>query len=77
MNYRPHIVAIVIAAPALAGCVAKQESMTFGEVPRDGRGLPVWSVVAKKASRPDLIPAAYRPKPANESRAAASSGEQS
>ncbi|MDO9490532.1 MAG: hypothetical protein Q7J32_19350 [Sphingomonadaceae bacterium] len=51
--------------------------MTFGEVPRDGRGLPVWSVVAKKASRPDLIPAAYRPKPANESRAAASSGEQS
>jgi len=77
MNYRPHIMAIVITASALAGCVPTQAPMTFGEVPRDGRGLPVWSVVARKASRPDLIPAAYRPRPATDPQAAGPSAKQS
>ncbi len=56
-------VSFLVATAMLAGCAPARLPMTFGEVPRDGRGLPVWSVVAKKASRPDLIPAADRPKP--------------
>lgn len=68
---------VLLAALAVAGCAATPAAMTFGEVPRDGRGLPVWSIVVKKASRPELIPAAYRPDPAVEPRDHTASGEQS
>jgi hypothetical protein len=34
----------------LAGCSAAPPATTFGEVPRDGRGRPVWSEVMRKAA---------------------------
>ena len=41
-------------AAALTACATKPP--TFGEVPRDTRGQPIWSEVMKKATRPDLAP---------------------
>lgn len=68
---------ILAAGLAMAGCGRTPPAMTLGEVPRDGRGLPVWPIVARKASRPDLIPAAYRPDPAAGRQDRRSSGKQS
>lgn len=66
---------LLAAGTAAAGCGRTPEPATFGEVPRDGRGLPVWSIVAKKASRPDLLPAAYRPDAATTHRRGASGNQ--
>ncbi|MFC3713259.1 hypothetical protein ACFOMD_11785 [Sphingoaurantiacus capsulatus] len=45
---------VLAGAAVIAGCATKPQS--FGEVPRDTRGQPIWSEVMKKATRPDLAP---------------------
>jgi len=50
MCYRLRFLPLLFAAAVVSGCAANDVPMTFGEIPRDGRGLPVWSEVMKKAS---------------------------
>lgn len=50
MCYRLRLLPVLFAAAVVSGCAATDVPMTFGEIPRDGRGLPVWSEVMKKAT---------------------------
>jgi hypothetical protein len=49
MKYWFPILSSLAAASLVSGCASTATPMTFGDVPRDGRGLPVWSEVLKKA----------------------------
>lgn len=64
MRYRLRAFPFLFAAAAVGGCAATDVPMTFGEIPRDGRGLPVWSVVMKKTPPGAIASGAGRADPA-------------
>lgn len=50
---------------AVGGCATRPVPMTIGEIPRDGRGLPVWSEVMKKVPPGAMTSGAGRAEPAS------------